>query len=204
MCVSPSTWTPYGWVDQVSGSLVRVNVGLSLLEKKCQLTKTPVVIDLMKIDSTMNIVVPATSKDSLSTTITLLVRATGVGIVLHIFETGSHHLHAPITARSRVSDALESSNSRDVDIRLYLKSFGLSIIAEQHHRREFMSVYVDGIDIHLHNHTYSDEEQVNKGVTTALDVKIMDIQIDNYSETAIFPVLLHSYNSQGTLSLASG
>jgi hypothetical protein len=196
VCASPNTWSPYGWVDQVSGSLVRVNVGLSLLDKKCQYTKTPVVLDLMKIDSTANIVVPASSKDTLSTMVTLLVRATGVGIVLHIFEAGSHHHHAPLTAHSKISDALESSNSRDVDVKLYLKSFGLSIIAEQHHRREFMSVYVDGIDFHLHNHTYTDEEQSSKGVTTSLDLKIMDIQIDNYSETAIFPVLLHSYNSQ--------
>jgi hypothetical protein len=67
-------------------------------------------------------------------------------------------------------------------ISLSLASFGLSFVLEKPIRREFLSLYIDGLDFRVEN----------KGILRSFELCIDDVQVDNYSETVIYPVLLHS------------
>jgi hypothetical protein len=48
--------------------------------------------------------------------------------------------------------------------------------------REFLSLYIDGLDFRVEN----------KGILRSFELCIDDVQMDNYSETVMYPVLLHS------------
>ena len=118
-----------------------------------------------------------------------------------------------------------SSKDRNFTLKISLKSIGLSVIAERPVRREFLSLYIDGIDATMSQRTINnydpytlDGVSVGQGpgqglgsglglgpaagpglsagsAMTSYQLEISDIQIDNYSETAIRPVLLHSFSS---------
>lgn len=72
--------------------------------------------------------------------------------------------------------------SRTVGVSFSLASFGLSLVVEKPTRREFLSLYIDGLEGRLKT----------KGIQRSFEFIVMDLQIDNYSESAIYPVLLHS------------
>ena len=72
--------------------------------------------------------------------------------------------------------------SRTIGVSFSLASFGLSLVVEKPTRREFLSLYVDGLEGRLKT----------KGIQRSFEFIVMDLQIDNYSESAIYPVLLHS------------
>jgi hypothetical protein len=56
---------------------------------------------------------------------------------------------------------------------------------------EFMSVYLEGIEARI----LSKAQTATRNAMTFTELKVMDIQIDNYSETAYYPVVLHSFDS---------
>lgn len=62
-----------------------------------------------------------------------------------------------------------------------LASFGLSLVVEKPVRREFLSLYVDDMVA-----KYRCQETLN-----SLEFSILNMQLDNYSESCIHPVLLH-------------
>ena len=72
--------------------------------------------------------------------------------------------------------------SRTIGVSFSLASFGLSLVVEKPTRREVLSLYVDGLEGRLKT----------KGIQRSFEFIVMDLQIDNYSESAIYPVLLHS------------
>ena len=74
------------------------------------------------------------------------------------------------------------SISRTIGVSFSLASFGLSLVVEKPTRREFLSLYIDGLEGRLKT----------KGIQRSFEFIVMDLQIDNYSESAIYPVLLHS------------
>ena len=113
-----------------------------------------------------------------------------------------------------------ANKDRNFTLKLSLKSIGLSVIAERPVRREFLSLYIDGIDATMCQRTINNPSHMvdGNGLTsasapglglgpasgsglssgsalTSYQLEIADIQIDNYSETAIRPVLLHSFSS---------
>lgn len=64
---------------------------------------------------------------------------------------------------------------------LLLSSLGVSLVVERPTRRELFSLYITGLELTL-----------RFGLMRSLEFVISDLQIDNYSESAIYPVLLHS------------
>ena len=80
------------------------------------------------------------------------------------------------------STTLDSVAVRSFGLSLRLASFGLSLVIERPVRREFMSLYIDGLEGRVKT----------KGSIRSFEFTVMDLQIDNYSETAVYPVLLHS------------
>eukprot|EP01033_Poteriospumella_lacustris_P006747 gene6747-4866_t len=65
---------------------------------------------------------------------------------------------------------------------IQLSSFGISLVLEKPRRREFLSLYVDGIQL----------KWQRRGHVNTLEFAVMDLQVDNYSESAIYPIILRS------------
>jgi len=61
-------------------------------------------------------------------------------------------------------------------------TLGVSLMVEKPVRRELFSLYVDGLRWGLES----------RGCKRSLEFLVEDVQVDNYSESAIYPVLLHS------------
>ena len=106
---------------------------------------------------------------------------------------------------------------KNLTLIISLKCLCISLIAERPIRREFMTLYLDGIDCRIMQKSYLEGPRDKKniknphgdlgskggtgvqqklpGVVTSYELEIADIQGDNYSETAVFPVLLHSFSA---------
>ena len=156
--------------------------------------------------------------------IDLTITAVSGGQVLHVTSNTMHTSHhggrgSPSPSLS-IGDRGGKERERDADINphrdftlaLSLKSFGVSLIAERPVRREFMSLYLDGIDGRMvceqkvldptdgrksGRGKENDSSYVQKigSVFTSYELEVNDMQIDNYSETAVFPVLMHSFSA---------
>ena len=118
------------------------------------------------------------------------------------------------------------STVKNLTLIMSLKCICISLIAERPVRREFMTLYLDGVDCRIMQKSYLDGSRDKKntketgkgdrdrdrvgeggskggtgvikklpGVVTSYELEIADIQADNYSETAVFPVLLHSFSA---------
>ena len=79
--------------------------------------------------------------------------------------------------------------SISVWISLKFAYVGVSIVADKPERREFLSLYADTIDL-----TYGMVPATNM---QSVEVKVNDLQIDNYCETAVYPVLLRRVRQKG-------
>lgn len=75
------------------------------------------------------------------------------------------------------------------EVKLYIRSLGFSLIAERPVRREFVSLYL--LDVAAKMILSEENKLLNIPKTKVIDFSINDIQIDNYSESAVYPVLLH-------------
>ena len=88
---------------------------------------------------------------------------------------------SPMTPGGTLGDGTEAASPMCYGIGFRLSSFGISLVLDKPVRREFLSLYIDGLEGRLKI----------KGSSTSFEFIISDLQIDNYSETAICPVLLH-------------
>ena len=91
-----------------------------------------------------------------------------VGSVSVAAETGTSASYSTVPYRYAIS--------------LHIAAIGASLILERPIRREFLSIYIDN---------FSGVTAV-AGTTSSVEVKIDDLQVDNYSETALYPVMIHS------------
>lgn len=120
--------------------------------------------------------------------VVLSVLAEGEGRVLHISRSAtlsslSSDNENFIGVPSLYDDQSTSLGGvRSFGLSLRLASFGLSLVIERPVRREFLSLYIDGLEGRVKT----------KGSIRSFEFTVMDLQIDNYSETAVYPVLLHS------------
>ena len=77
--------------------------------------------------------------------------------------------------------AQKAPTHQNRSIVLLLSSLGVSLVVERPTRRELFSLYIAGLELTL-----------RFGQIRSLEFVISDLQIDNYSESAMYPVLLHS------------
>ena len=179
-------------------------------------------IDILKIGQSAYILLG----DSLcggGDAISLDVLAGAGGQILHLSMPSSTPSRrsvssSPIDDRDKGRDketALSSTaphSQKDFTLLLNLKSVGVSLIAERPVRREFLSLYLDGIDARMVQKLYPQGVPSRGGmrttrgegtnplnrlpsVITSYALQVADMQVDNYSETAIFPVLVHSFSA---------
>lgn len=72
--------------------------------------------------------------------------------------------------------------SEDVVINFEIDQLGVSLIVERPKRREFLSLHL----MHIRGMIKVSNQLL------CVDVSVQDLQLDNYSESALYPVLLHS------------
>lgn len=84
---------------------------------------------------------------------------------------------------------IDLQNGQDFTFQLDVQSVGLSLVAERPQRREFLSMYIEGVHGHYSSHQDHYDQTTGKKLiepitTTSMDLKIMDVQVDNYSEVS--------------------
>lgn len=177
MCIEPGQWIPFGWADQSISSTVHICIGTTMVAVDDNLCTS---IDLLKLGEPVILPLDIISPNE---SMILIVQAVGSGKVLNISTSYK-------SSKELLSDSGPSQPYRK-EMKLFFRSLGVSLIAERPVRREFMSLYLEEIEANI---IMKGSTQTESG-KNFFEFKIHDIQIDNYSETAVYPVLLHSYDS---------
>lgn len=178
VCVAPYHSTPYGWADPDSSSDILVTAGTSLAGERLRIAR----LDLLNAGEQLRL--PDNSnRVGAQGEIVLSVLAEGGGRVLLIsrsVDPGSSN--SKNTQSSSSTSPVSTEGVRSFGLSFGLASFGLSLVVEKPIRREFFSMYIDGLEGRVKT----------KGSMRSFEFMITDLQVDNYSETVVYPVLLHS------------
>ena len=181
--IAPFRRSLFGWADPDLSGDILVTAGISSTGHKLRTAR------LNFLETGKQLRLPDNSgRIGSQGEVVLSVITEGEGRVLHITRSVSlastssdneNFIGVPSLFRdqSTTSEAIKSFG-----LSFRLSSFGLSLVIEKPVRREFMSLYVDGLEGRVKT----------KGSIRSFEFTVMDLQIDNYSETAVYPVLLHS------------
>ena len=192
--VPANTYCPFGWADPDLSTDILVTAGSSMIGSKLRIAR----INFAKAGDQLRL--PDNSgRIGKQGEVVLSVLAEGGGRVLRISRSAdmishdssssshtsinhssSNEIHQDSNENMSDDDNLESI--RSFGLSFSLASFGVSLVVEKPIRREFLSLYVDGLEGRLKT----------KGTIRSFEFLVTDLQIDNYSETVVYPVLLHS------------
>jgi hypothetical protein len=176
VCVAPGQSVPYGWADPDSGSDILVTVGTTMSGNKLRIAR----LNFLKAGEQLRLPDNSGRKGSIGEVV-LSVLAEGGGRVLRVTRAAERDIGDRIkSVRSGIGG--DPVNVSSFGISFSLASFGLSLVVERPIRREFLSLYIDGLEGRLKT----------KGAIRSVEFMVMDLQVDNYSETVVYPVLLHS------------
>lgn len=192
MCVGPSKHVPFGWADPDASTDVLVTVGTCLSGAvrvgRVNFLKAGVAVKLAD----------NSGRSGTDNELILSVVAEGGSRVLRIsrsIETTVCTIssdNATTSCKTIDSDGKEVvENIKSFGLSLNLASVGLSLVVEKPIRREFFSLYIDCLEAKMKT----------KGAIKSFEFIIMDIQLDNYSETGVYPVLLHSMRKSNKMDI---
>lgn len=218
LAVQPDSWRSFGWADPSVGQVLRVAVGASVNTANT----THVLVDMSRVGNRVELEDPQFFS---GLKIELCVLASSCGKVLRAKQisdtwrsTGSSKSDdhtTPTTLAYSAEDTYahqtedeSSGNASILLLQIHLTSLGISLVADRPVRREFVSLYLDGLEVRLSQQSVRTLEAGAKGTaiydgtSSYLNVKVIDAQIDNYCETALFPVLLHTFTEKERKKLA--
>jgi hypothetical protein len=175
--VSPHQWIPFGWADPDAGSNISIVVGESLRGQNSRRVAT---VSFLKTGELLRLP-DHSGRLGNAGEVVLSIVPEGNGRILRIARMTTTRNH-DVAFDSNESTAISQPKLSSFDFKIHLSSFGLSLVLDKPVRREFLSLYLDGLDISLSR----------SGQIRSLEVTVMDMQIDNYSESKIYPVLLRS------------
>jgi hypothetical protein len=182
ICYEPQHWLPFGWADQAISSNIVACVGTTLQATNPSLCCS---INMLKLGEASYLSLDSVAPEYAGEQIKFILQAVGSGKVLHISQI----------SKKMISSDRSSSPVNEMayqkEIKLYFRSVGVSVIAERPTRREFFSCYVEDVEASI---VMIDATSTQAG-TNSFEFKIHDIQVDNYSESAVYPVMLHSFDS---------
>lgn len=177
LTVPPGKRVPFGWTDPECGTNVQVAVGTSIVAS----SKRIAVLNMLKAGQRLRL--PYSNKSGvLAGEIILDVTTSDAGHVLHVSRS-----NAALFLEMNEEDSEQAVDMQFVAVPLFgfnlvLGSVGISLVVEKPHRRELFSLYMDRIEIFLKS----------KGPLKTIDFTILDLQLDNYSESAVYPILIRS------------
>ena len=185
--VWPNEQTPFGWADPECSSFVLIAVGENMIDNNKRIAN----INLLKNEQILRLPYNMTKfGGGINEVVISVLTVSGGGQVIQISKIEKFRFLNinNSTSRERLEELLKGKNeiekpiSNGFGISLLLSSFGISLVVEKPTRRELFSLYVDGLEL---THKV-------KNNLMSFEFNIMDLQIDNYSETVIYPVLLRS------------
>jgi len=189
ICVAPFTSAPFGWADPDLISSVLVTVGTefnSSVSRDGRTKQRQAEISMLKAGEQLRLP-DNTGRQGRAGEVVLSIIALNGGRVLRITRSSKAPGKRGTPERSVTNAAPAPGSSaaaaaaKGFEINFFLSSFGISLVVEQPVRREFLSLYVDGLSV---------QQLITTGFHST-EVKIQNLQIDNYSEAHMFPVLLH-------------
>lgn len=195
VCVGPSKHVPFGWADPDSSTDVLVTVG-TCLSGAVRVGK----VNFLKAGGIVKLA-DNSGRSGTDNELLLSVVAEGGSRVLRISRsTGTEMLvctstdnGATVSCKSIDSDGKEvKENIKSFGFSLSLASVGLSLVVEKPIRREFFSLYLDCLEAKMKT----------KGALKSFEFIIMDVQLDNYSETGVYPVLIHSMRKSNKMDIS--
>ena len=184
ICLLPSSCVPFGWADPDGNKDILITVG------SCFAGASRVVrLNFLKAGGVVKLP-DNTSRNGLGKDLIITVVAEKGGRVLHISnditDDSTNNSLSSIINSSKSNESENEiqlgSESKSFGFSFSLSALGLSLVVERPIRREFLSLYIEGLEGKLKT----------KGALRSFEFMIVDLQIDNYSETTIYPVLLHS------------
>lgn len=173
VCVAPGAWMPFGWADPDKECNVLVTVGTTLIGPRKRIAK----VSMLKAGELLRL--PDNSgRSGPSGEVVLSVLAENGGRILRI----SHHSNDTYALYgTNASMFKRSGEPNGYSVNFFLSSLGVSLVVEKPIRREFLSLYIDGMEGRLKIHDN----------VKSYEFMVMDLQVDNYSETVIHSVLLY-------------
>ncbi|RYH20785.1 hypothetical protein EON65_22470, partial [archaeon] len=179
---------PFGWTDPDCSTSVQVAVGLNIGSS----SKRIAVINMVKPGQRLRL--PYNNKTgNVAGEIILDVTISDAGHVLHVSRSNAT-LYLETANEDATLDVLESQFATVplFGINIVLGSLGVSLVVERPIRKELFSLYMDRIEIFFKS----------KGMMKTLDFSVLDLQLDNYSESCIYPVLIRSTKKEVHNSIA--
>lgn len=215
VCVPPSNWVPYGWTDPDCGQDILVSVGTSVVDEDSISIRRRRVASISFLQAGESLRLPDSSGRigrQGEIVLSVLVSKRG-GRVLRLFRQ-SATLSPSITNRGadgsiedeegevedyddKVSVEVFSDDSDyntlrqlrqqqsniSTDFFCQFSSVCISLVLDKPVRREFMHAIISNIETRLESY----------GTVSSAEFTIADLQVDNYSETAVYPVFMHGY-----------
>ena len=103
-------------------------------------------------------------------------------------------LENTVSGKSTESEGKDGKEiQRTFGVSFTFASVGVSLVLEKPYRREFLSLYIDGLEGRVKK----------KGSLCSYEFMILDLQVDNYSQTVVYPVLLHSMKKNSKMDFMS-
>jgi hypothetical protein len=176
--VPPNEWKPYGLIDPEGDDTVEVQI--------C----TPLVGESSKKDGTIKVKLskvgkPYSFKLSNNTHIKVQLKSTSNGKVISI-ETISADAASKLIQNDNKS--FEDLRKNDFVLSVAVDNLGISIVAEKPTRRELFNLMLIKMSTELRLVRETLEENAGMLIKFSLE----DMQMDNYSETAVYPVILRT------------
>jgi hypothetical protein len=180
--VPPGEWIPFGWTDPDSNMELEISIPSSISTAAVQ----PLIMNMMEIGSQGVMDISAIVQHH-----QLLVAKVSThsnGRVLAI--TGD--VAAYDNSLDKDVENLVRDSSNDISLLFKVQTISLSVVADKPFRRELFNVYFEKISLFM-QHVAKSEDQAEADI---VEFTIQDMQIDNFSETAVYPVLLTSLGVQ--------
>jgi hypothetical protein len=205
VCVPGNESSPFGWADPECGSQVLIGVGDTLKG----LNRRVATLNLLKSDQMLRLPYNFTKNGGPKGEVVVSVVTKGGGYILQISKLDRSHFPggerginiSSSDSSDNILEIFDSSSSAAAEqsiaaslptygLNFVISSFGMSLVVEKPTRRELLSLYIDGLEVLLKS----------RGSMQSLELSVADLQVDNYSETVIYPVMLRSkkkeiYNS---------
>lgn len=174
---------PFGWIDPSLGSKVMVRVGTGFEAPGAKIAY----LDFLKLDNKLRLPFAVSSDGcggvdgSMKSSSRKGLGYREVVVSVEVIDTGRVLKVVPFFGDVTGDVSVTSKQISKISLTLDLSSLGVSLILERPLRREFLSLYAEEVKTSVSF----------MGRSTSVDLSVENVQVDNYSETAIYPVSKH-------------
>lgn len=191
VCVGPSARVPFGWADPDGSTDILVTAGVSMTGA-VRVARANILKAGKSVTLSDN-----TARVGVLGELQLTVVAEGGGRTVRITRCTKDLNNASDNSISSNDIECEGKDGKEIQksfgMSFTFASVGVSLVLEKPYRREFLSLYIDGLEGRVKR----------KGSLCSYELMILDLQIDNYSQTVVYPVLLHSMKKDSKMDFMS-